>query len=82
MMSNTISCPRCNSSDTELMVESKTADWSVLLCSACFYSWRTSEPEAFTRYDLYDRRFRLTSERIADFSDYPPIAERKSGAGR
>jgi len=81
-MNNAISCPRCNSPDTEMMTQSKTADWSILLCSRCFYSWRTSEPEAFTRYELYDRRFRLSPELIAKFSDYPPIPARKGSAGR
>ena len=61
------------------MTQSRTADWTVHLCGTCFYSWRSSEPEAFTRYDLYDPRFRLSPERMARFSDYPPIAARKTG---
>lgn len=80
MMSDMIFCPRCNSSDTELMTQSKSADWQVYMCSVCFYSWRTSELEAFTRHDLYDPRFRLSPERIANFSDHPPIPARKSAA--
>jgi hypothetical protein len=79
-MSNTISCPRCNSPDCELMTQSRTADWRVHLCRTCFYGWRSSEPAAFTRYDLYDRRFRLTPELIARFSNFPPIPARKNPA--
>jgi len=79
-MSDTIACPRCNSSHTEQMSRSRTAQWRVYLCGACFYSWRSSEPEPVTRYDLYDRRFRLTPELVAQFSNFPPVPARKGPA--
>jgi len=77
-MADTIPCPRCNSSDTELMTQSKTTGWTVHLCGTCFFSWRSSEPAMFTQHDLYDPRFRLSPERIMRFSSFPPIAPQKS----
>ena len=79
-MNNAIPCPRCNALDTELMTQSKTAGWTVHLCGTCFYSWRSSEPAAFTQHDLYDSRFRLSPERIAHFSNYPPIPAQNSAS--
>jgi hypothetical protein len=78
-----MTCPRCNSSDTELMARSAVAaSWEIHLCHACLFSWRTSEPAAVLAHDRYDERFRLDPERIAQFHEMPPVppAARKSRA--
>ena len=69
-----MTCPRCRSSDTELMTRAPVADaWEVHLCPTCFYTWRSSEPESATDPELYDERFRLTPDEIARFAEFPPV---------
>jgi hypothetical protein len=78
-----MNCPRCNSSDTELMTRSAVAvAWEIHLCGQCFYGWRTSEPAAMLQYEHYDARFRLAPEQISQFAEMPtvPAAARKSRA--
>lgn len=75
---NKMYCPRCNSPKIELMTRSKTADWQVYVCQACLYCWRTSESASFTHHEFYDKRFALTAEQIAAFTDFPPVPASKS----
>jgi hypothetical protein len=75
-----MTCPRCKSPDTELIMHSSVVGtWDIHLCHTCFYSWRTSEPASVLNAELYDARFRLTPEKIARFSEFPlvPAAFRK-----
>jgi hypothetical protein len=39
----------------------------------CFYGWRTSEPAPLVNPDLYDARFRLTPDQLAQFKEVPPV---------
>lgn len=69
-------CPRCRSSQTELTARSPVAGvWEFHLCRTCFFGWRTSEPETIINPDLYDPRFRLTSDQIAGFAEVPKVPE-------
>jgi vanillate/4-hydroxybenzoate decarboxylase subunit D len=69
-----MACPRCRSSQTELMACSPVAGaWEFHLCQTCFFGWRTSEPESIVNPDRYDPRFRLTREQIAGFAEVPAV---------
>jgi hypothetical protein len=73
-------CPRCRSSQTELMAQSPVHGvWEMHLCRTCFFGWRSSEPAAIIDPDCYDRRFRLTPQAIAAFPEVPvvPVAARQ-----
>jgi vanillate/4-hydroxybenzoate decarboxylase subunit D len=77
-------CPRCRSLRTELMARSPVAGaWEMHLCKTCFFSWRTSEPEAVINPDRYDPRFRLTVDELAAFGEVPEVpAARQAPRGR
>jgi vanillate/4-hydroxybenzoate decarboxylase subunit D len=74
---NTVSnpvCPRCRSPNTALLTESPVKGaWIVYGCKVCFYTWRTTEPEANTNPDLYPEPFRLQPEEIGKFVVVPII---------
>lgn len=67
-----MNCPRCNGDRVERLVDVPGA-WVVDLCTRCCYTWRSTEPAAFTRHDQYDPRFRLDAESLAGFRAYPPV---------
>ena len=72
-----MSCPRCNAPDVEMMTRSATGAWEVYLCGKCFYCWRTTEAPQFKQHDLCDSKFLLDAEKIARFTDLPPVPPRK-----
>lgn len=61
-------CPRCDSKDTRIMVESPIAgEWEMYVCNDCFYSWRSSEdPKVLPK-------FKLTQETIKNLGVIPPV---------
>ncbi len=69
-------CPRCNHGEADRVAAAPGA-WEVYLCARCFYTWRTSEPEAMLSHERYDARFRLSAEQLARFAVFPGIPRRR-----
>jgi vanillate/4-hydroxybenzoate decarboxylase subunit D len=67
-------CPRCQSNMTEVRGVSPVAGvWTVYGCDTCFYTWRTTEPEANTDPDKYPAVFRLDPENLPKLQVAPMI---------
>ncbi|HEY2057376.1 MAG TPA: non-oxidative hydroxyarylic acid decarboxylases subunit D [Amycolatopsis sp.] len=58
-------CPRCRSTEAATVAHSPVAGrWTMSSCSACWYSWRSTEPDTATDPDAYPVEFRLTAGEI------------------
>ena len=67
-------CPRCGSEGVALLAKAPVDDaWEVYLCDVCFYSYRSTEPEARRERRLYDERFRIDPAAISGLDQIPPV---------
>jgi len=67
-------CPRCRSNTTAVRSVSPVAGvWTVYGCDTCFYTWRSTEAEAYTDPDRYPVVFRLAPEILPKLQVAPRI---------
>lgn len=67
-------CPRCRANTTRLHAESpQKGVWHMFGCDTCFYTWRSTEPEANTNPDKYPALFRLSPKDIPGLPVVPVI---------
>ncbi len=67
-------CPRCRSNTIAVRGVSPVAGiWIVYGCDTCFYTWRTTEPEANRDLDKYPAVFRLDPENLPKLQVAPRI---------
>ncbi len=70
-------CPRCESPDPEVLSRSPVAGaWVVYGCPACFFTWRSTEPDFITDPAKYDVNFKLdagTLDQLAVMPNIPPL---------
>ncbi|SEP53897.1 non-oxidative hydroxyarylic acid decarboxylases subunit D [Amycolatopsis saalfeldensis] len=58
-------CPRCRSAEAGPVAFSPVpGHWTMSSCTACWYSWRSTEPDTATDPEAYPVEFRLTAEDI------------------
>jgi hypothetical protein len=70
-------CPRCRSTTTEVRSTSPVAGaWTVFGCNACFYTWRSTEPEENIDPDKYPAPFRLKQAELESFPVAPTVPPR------
>jgi vanillate/4-hydroxybenzoate decarboxylase subunit D len=68
-------CPRCRSKTTDTRSTSPVAGvWTVFGCNACFYTWRSTEPDENTNPDKYPEPFRLKQEELESFPVAPTVS--------
>ena len=68
-------CPRCDATNCTVLTESPVqGSWTIYSCPRCFFAWRSTEPATITDPLLYDRRFKLTQEKIDSMGVVPLIA--------
>ncbi|MBN3994051.1 MAG: phenolic acid decarboxylase subunit D [Nostoc sp. NMS2] len=68
------SCPRCDSTNTEIITKSPVPDiWVVYGCRVCFYGWRSTEPDYATDSRKYNPQFKINPADIPNFSVLPTI---------
>lgn len=68
-----MTCPRCQSPDTEVHhtgYEDGRVVWKVLHCSICSFTWRDNEPPESIDPKARDPFFHVDPSRI---SDYPVV---------
>jgi len=69
-------CPRCDSKTVEILTKAPVDDaWEVYICTACSFSWRSTEDDDIKNPDKYDKRFKIDPEKIHLFDQIPPIPE-------
>ena len=67
-------CPRCDSDTAGLLVKAPVDDaWEVYLCSACNFTWRSTESEEITNPAMYNRRFKIDPTSIPNLPVIPPV---------
>ena len=73
-------CPRCDCEEAYKFFEApEDASWELYRCPVCFLVWRNTEEECVTNPELYDKRFKLSQEKIAEMKEKPPIPPLKTG---
>ena len=74
MKSDSLTCPRCRSTTTEVRSTSPVAGvWTLFACTTCLYVWRSTEPEENTDPDKYPAVFRLKPEDLPNLPIAPQI---------
>ena len=78
--SESSACPRCSTGDARVVARSpRPGVWTMHLCTVCFYTWRSTEPDYATRaealspgfrIDLRCRAFRARNSEKVAFSSY------------
>jgi vanillate/4-hydroxybenzoate decarboxylase subunit D len=67
-------CPRCETDKTEVLTVSPVeGEWLVYRCPACFFAWRSTEPDTITDPRLYDSAFKFKPEDIPSFPVVPNV---------
>lgn len=67
-------CPRCDSKTVEKLVDApKDKSWQVFICSTCTFSWRSTEEEAVTNPEKYEKKFKLDPHSFEKLLAIPPI---------
>ena len=67
-------CPRCDDERAVKFFEApENGVWELYRCPRCFFVWRSTEEDEVTRPELYDPKFKLTEQRIAEMKDKPAI---------
>ena len=65
--SKSSSCPRCLTSDARVVARSpRPGVWTMHLCTVCFYTWRSTEPEYATNAEALSLRFRIDPSRLGE----------------
>lgn len=76
-------CPRCRSAAVEVRSRSPVAGvWTVFGCSTCFYTWRSTEPEANRDPDIYPAVFRIDPSILPGLEIAPSIPPLNPSAGK
>lgn len=74
-------CPRCDSKEVEVMVESPVGNvWTVYICNNCYFSWRNTEGEEITNPEKYSKKWKLNREILDNLQVIPPIPPLKEQA--
>lgn len=69
-------CPRCGHDHLQSLFASPVQDvWTVLQCTKCLYTWRTTEPLRRSSYDEYPEKFRMTDEKMAHAAPIPAVPD-------
>jgi vanillate/4-hydroxybenzoate decarboxylase subunit D len=51
--SESSACPRCSTGDARVVARSpRPGVWTMHLCTVCFYTWRSTEPDYATRAEV------------------------------
>ena len=75
-------CPRCRATRIEVRSASPVPGiWTVFGCAACFYAWRSTEPDENTDPDKYPKAFRLKPEQLPDLPVAPAIPPLRGRGG-
>jgi hypothetical protein len=67
-------CPRCLTGDARVVARSpKPGVWTMQLCTVCFYTWRSTEPDYATSAEALSPRFRIDPSRLGEARDMPGV---------
>ena len=74
-------CPRCDTAQARLVARSPVGGvWQMFLCPVCFYSWRSSEPDAMTTREGIAPGFRIDPASIPLGKEMPTVPPLREGA--
>lgn len=60
-----LDCPRCSTPHASLVARSPVDGvWEMHLCTTCFYSWRSTEPDYATKAESLPELFRIDPAKI------------------
>ena len=77
-----MTCPRCKAVKESIRKEHQGLEngavlWSVYYCTSCSFTWRDSEPEEVTDYEVRDPFFRVDPENPGGYPYISPPAKIK-----
>jgi hypothetical protein len=69
-----LECPRCSTRSCGAVAHSpKPGVWTIYLCPACFYSWRSTEPDYATKASALNPKFRVDAARLGEGMPLPVV---------
>src|SRR3979409_1238764 len=72
--SKSSACPRCLTGDARVVARSpRPGVWTMHLCTVCFYTWRSTEPDYATSAEALSPRFRIDPSRLGEGRAMPEI---------
>lgn len=66
-------CPRCDHDKAYRFFTAEDNAWELLRCPRCDFVWRSTEEPQVIDPSLYDRRFKLNDQIIAEMKEKPPV---------
>ncbi len=66
-------CPRCDGDTALEYTQAYDGSWKLFRCQACYFIWRSTEPDYIKDKDAYDPRFKIDPESIKQAHQNPPI---------
>jgi vanillate/4-hydroxybenzoate decarboxylase subunit D len=77
--SESSACPRCSTGDARVVARSpRPGVWTMHLCTVCFYTWRSTEPDYTTRAEVLSPGFRIDPSRLREgraMPEVPPLRD-------
>ena len=67
-------CPRCLTGNVRVVARSpRPGVWTMHLCTVCFYTWRSTEPDYATSAEALSPRFRIDPSRLGEGRAMPEV---------
>jgi vanillate/4-hydroxybenzoate decarboxylase subunit D len=84
--SESSACPRCSTGDARVVARSpRPGVRSMHLCTVCFYTWRSTEPDYAIRAEVLSPGFRIDPSRLGEgraMPEVPPLRDAPIASGR